>query len=352
MSVYSSIIRPLFFKCSPEKIHHLAFASIKVVNNIPVLKQLIRSAFTVESKSLERNLFGLTFSNPVGLAAGFDKDAKLFNELADYGFGFIEIGTLTPKGQPGNPQPRLFRLKKDKGLINRMGFNNEGVDAAVERLKNRKTKIIIGGNLGKNKLTSNEDADDDYLTVLNKLQDYVDYFVVNVSCPNMGNLTELQEKEPLKRLLTKVMVENAKCKLPKPILLKIAPDLSERELDDVVDIIKELKLDGVVAANTSTNREGLTTPAKQLEEIGYPGGLSGSPVKERSTKVIRYLYSKLGDQYPIIGVGGIHSAEDAKEKLAAGAKLVQIYTGFVYEGPSLVKSINESLLRDELIHAK
>lgn len=345
MSMYSAIIRPLFFKLSPEKIHHLAFSIIKVLNNTPGIKQVIRSMFVVKSKKLERELFGLTFSNPVGLAAGFDKDAKLFNELADYGFGFIEIGTLTPKGQAGNDQPRLFRLTEDTALINRMGFNNQGVDAAVERLKKRKTKVIIGGNLGKNKGTSNEDADNDYLIVFNKLFDYVDYFVVNVSCPNMGNLTELQEKEPLKRLLKKVMDENAKRATPKPVLLKIAPDLSEVELDDVIEIIKELKLSGVVAANTSVNRDGLKTSKDKLEAIGYPGGLSGVPVKDRSTKVIKYLYSKLGDDYPIIGVGGIHTAEDAKEKLDAGAKLVQVYTGFVYEGPNLVKSINESLLK-------
>lgn len=346
MSMYSAIIRPVFFKLTPEKIHHLAFSMIKVLNNTPVIKQIIRSIFVVKSEKLERELFGLKFSNPVGLAAGFDKDAKLFNELADYGFGFIEIGTLTPKGQPGNEQPRLFRLKEDTALINRMGFNNQGVDAAVERLKKRKTNIIIGGNLGKNKTTSNEDADDDYLIVFDKLFDYVDYFVVNVSCPNMGNLTELQEKEPLKRLLKKVMDENAKRNAPKPVLLKIAPDLSEIELDDVIEIVKELKLSGVVASNTSTNREGLKTSKEKLDAIGYPGGLSGVPVKDRSTKVIKYLYSKLGDEYPIIGVGGIHTVEDAKEKIAAGAKLVQVYTGFVYEGPSLVKSINKALLKE------
>jgi len=345
MSFYTGIIRPLFFKLSPEKIHHLAFSMMKIANNTPVVKHMIRSQFSVKSSKLERELFGLKFSNPVGLAAGFDKDAKLFNELADYGFGFIEIGTLTPKGQSGNPQPRLFRLKEDTALINRMGFNNDGVDAAVERLKKRKTKIIIGGNLGKNKSTSNDDADEDYLIVFNKLFDFVDYFVVNVSCPNMGNLTELQEKEPLKRLLAKVMAENYKRSSPKPVLLKIAPDLSEIELNDVIEIIKELKLSGVVAANTSTNREGLNTSKDKLETIGYPGGLSGVPVKNRSTKVIKYLYSKLGDDYPIIGVGGIHTADDALEKLEAGAKLVQVYTGFVYEGPSLVKSINKALLK-------
>lgn len=344
MSMYSSIIRPIFFKFSPEKIHHVAFSLIKVLNNTPVVKQVIRSMFVIKSTKLEQDLFGLKFPNPVGLAAGFDKDAKLFNELADYGFGFIEVGTLTPKGQSGNPQPRLFRLKEDQGLINRMGFNNQGVDEAVLRLKKRRTNIVIGGNLGKNKGTSNDDADNDYLIVFNKLFDYVDYFVVNVSCPNMGNLTELQEKEPLKRLLKKVMAENAKRPKSKPVLLKIAPDLSEVELDDVIEIVKELNLSGVVAANTSTNRVGLTTSQEKLDDIGYPGGLSGAPVKDRSTKVIKYLYSKLGDDFPIIGVGGVHSAEDALEKLDAGAKLVQVYTGFVYEGPDLVKSINKALL--------
>lgn len=345
MSLYSRIIKPVFFKFSPEKIHHFAFAMIKFLNNIPVIKQVIRAVFVVKSTSLQREVFGLKFDNPVGLAAGFDKDAKLFNELADYGFGFVEIGTLTPKGQAGNPQPRLFRLPEDQALINRMGFNNEGVEAAVERLKKRSTKIIIGGNLGKNKTTSNEDADSDYLKVFNQLFNYVDYFVVNVSCPNMGNLTELQEKEPLKRLLKKVMSANAANPNPKPVLLKIAPDLSEPELDDVVEIVKDLKLSGVVAANTSVNREGLVTSDEKLNKIGYPGGLSGVPVGEKSTAVIRYLYAQLGDEYPIIGVGGIHSEKEALEKIEAGAKLVQIYTGFIYEGPGLVKRINKALSR-------
>ena len=343
--MYKYFIRPIFFKFSPESVHHLVFKLIKVFNNIPILKQIIRSFYVVNHPSLQRELFGLKFTNPVGLAAGFDKDAKLFNELADFGFGFIEIGTLTPKEQSGNPKPRLFRLPEDDALINRMGFNNEGVEAAVKRLKNRKTQIIIGGNLGKNKLTSNENADDDYLKVFYALFDSVDYFVVNVSCPNMGNLTELQEKEPLKRLLKKVMDANTSKPNPKPILLKIAPDLSEPELDDVIDIIKELKLDGVVACNTSTNRSNLTASKEKLEKIGYPGGLSGIPVRDKSTQVIAYLYKHLGDDYPIIGVGGIHSEKDALEKINAGAKLVQIYTGFIYEGPGLVKRINKALVK-------
>lgn len=342
--MYKLLIKPIFFKFSPETIHHFAFKTIKIFHNIPGLKQLIRSQFVLNNPKLEREVFGLKFSNPVGLAAGFDKDAKLFNELADYGFGFIEIGTLTPKGQAGNPKPRLFRLPEDEALINRMGFNNEGVEAAIERLKNRKTNIVIGGNLGKNKTTSNENADDDYLKVFHALYPYVDYFVINVSCPNMGNLTELQEKEPLKRLVDKVQGAMQRKSKIKPVLLKIAPDLSERELDDVIDIVKSSQLSGVVACNTSTNRTGLKTSASTLDKIGYPGGLSGIPVKDRSTQVISYLYKHLGDAYPIIGVGGIHSEKDALEKIKAGAKLVQIYTGFIYEGPGLVKKINKALL--------
>ncbi len=342
--MYKLLIKPIFFAFSPEKIHHFVFKMMKIMAVMPLLRSVIRAKYTVKDKKLERTVFGLTFKNPVGLAAGFDKDAKLYKELSDYGFGFIEIGTLTPKGQPGNATPRLFRLPEDGGLINRMGFNNEGVEAAVVRLKNRDTNFIIGGNLGKNKTTSNEDADEDYLKVFRALFDYVDYFVVNVSCPNMGNLTELQEKEPLKQLLKKVMDENLKMTSQKPVLLKIAPDLGERELDDVVEIIKELKLDGIVASNTSVNREGLKTSQTRLDDIGFPGGLSGIPVKSRSTAVIKYLYKRLGDDYPIIGVGGIHSEQDALEKIEAGAKLVQIYTGFIYEGPGLVKRINKALL--------
>ena len=343
--MYKFLIKPLFFRFSPERIHHIVFATIKFLHRIPGVGKLNSSLFKVRHHSLQQTVFGLRFENPVGLAAGFDKDAKLFDELSNFGFGFIEIGTLTPKGQSGNPQPRLFRLPEDAALINRMGFNNEGVEAAVERLRKKKSKVIIGGNLGKNKSTTNATADEDYLKVFEALYEYVDYFVVNVSCPNMGNLTELQEKEPLKRLLRKVMEANAQKGGIKPVLLKIAPDLSEIELDDIVEIVKELKLSGIVACNTSTNRTGLKTSPARLTEIGYPGGLSGLPVKDRSTAVIKYLYERLGEDYPIIGVGGIHSPEDAQEKLAAGAKLVQIYTGFIYEGPGLVKAINKALIR-------
>ena len=344
MSLYKAIVKPILFSFDPEKIHHLVFSGIKTISKIPGLSFLNRSIFTVKDPKLERVVYGIKFPSPVGLAAGFDKDAKLFNELADYGFGFVEIGTLTPKGQSGNAKPRLFRLPKDEALINRMGFNNEGVEAAVKRLKKRKTKIVIGGNIGKNTGTDIDKTDDDYVAVFNSLFDFVDYFVVNVSCPNVGNLTKLQEKEPLMRLMQKISEINKSKPTPKPLLLKIAPDLSTKELDDVIDIIKSLKLDGVVAANTSVNREGLKTSDTKLEEIGWPGGLSGKPVGHKSTNVISYLYKNLGDKYPIIGVGGIHSEKDALDKLKAGAKLVQVYTGFIYEGPGLVKRINKALL--------
>jgi dihydroorotate dehydrogenase len=313
--------------------------------NTPILKNILSAMYTKKDKRLETEVFGLKFPNQVGLAAGFDKDAKLFDELGQLGFGFIEIGTLTPKGQSGNKQPRLFRITDDEALINRMGFNNQGVKDAVERLKKKKTNVIIGGNIGKNTGIPSEQTDDDYIQVFNELYDYVDYFVVNVSCPNVGNLTELQEKEPLMRLMKKISEINNSKSNPKPLLLKIAPDLSKVELDGVIDIVRTLKLDGLVAANTSVNRSGLKTSESKLEEIGWPGGLSGRPVKDRSTNVISYLYKKLGDDYPIIGVGGIHTGADAKEKLDAGAKLVQVYTGYVYEGPAMIKKINNYLLK-------
>jgi dihydroorotate dehydrogenase len=294
---------------------------------------------------------GLKFANPVGLAAGFDKDAKFFDEIASCGFGFVEVGTITPKAQPGNEQPRLFRLPEDKALINRMGFNNEGVDAMVERLKKRKNfNVIIGGNIGKNKITPNENAIADYEYCFEKLFNYVDYFVVNVSSPNTPGLRELQEKEPLKRILNRLM-EIRKVKShkltgvsEKPILLKIAPDLTNEQLDDIIEIIRETKIDGVVATNTTISRSGLKTNDSVLNTIGA-GGLSGKPLTKRSTEVVRYLHEKSGGSFPIIASGGIHSAEDAIDKLNAGASLVQLYTGFIYEGPGLIKKINKALLK-------
>jgi dihydroorotate dehydrogenase len=341
--MYKSIIKPILFRFQPETAHNIVFSSVKLLFKIPLVKPIVRSAFQVKNKSLERTVFGITFPNPVGLAAGFDKDAKLYKELACFGFGFIEIGTLTPVAQPGNPQPRSFRLPKDEALINRMGFNNEGVQAAVERLKKRDKSLIIGGNIGKNKVTPNDDAVSDYEKCFTALYPYVDYFVVNVSSPNTPGLRELQDKEPLKHLLLKVQEMNNKTKAPKPLLLKIAPDLTDSQLDDIVAIAQEIKLSGLIATNTTISRDNLKTEKSIVEEIGA-GGLSGKPVRERSTQVVKYLCDRLGKDFPVIAVGGIYNAKDAKEKLDAGASLVQVYSGFIYEGPSLVKRINKGLM--------
>lgn len=341
--MYKFLIRPVLFLFPPEFIHHFTFNVLRFAAKVPGLMKLVRAQHTVENKSLERKLFGLTFKNPVGLAAGFDKDAKLIDELSAFGFGFIEIGTLTPKPQLGNDKPRLFRLPEDQAVINRMGFNNQGVTIAVERLKNRKSNVIVGGNIGKNKVTPNEKAFEDYNTCFEALYPYVDYFVVNVSSPNTPNLRELQEKEPLKKLLSEVKALSLAKEKPKPVLLKIAPDLNEAQLKDVVEILLETKTDGVIATNTTISREGLRTSPDQITAIGN-GGLSGKPLTKRSTEVISFLRSKLGPAYPIIGVGGIMSAQDALNKLNAGADLVQIYTGFIYEGPGLIKSINKALI--------
>ena len=342
--MYKALLRPILFRFDAEKAHHLSFSLLKGVAKIPFAKSIMRSMFTVEHPSLEREVFGLKFKNPVGIAAGFDKNAVLVDELACLGFGFIEIGTLTPVGQVGNDIPRLFRLIEDEAIINRMGFNNAGVEDAVKRLKKRNTDLLIGGNIGKNKVTPNDIAYDDYEKCFHALFDYVDYFVVNVSSPNTPNLRELQDKEPLTNLLQGLQNLNEAKSTQKPILLKIAPDLTESQLDDIVDIIKETRIAGVIATNTTISREGLNTNKSTVSEIGM-GGLSGKPVLRSSTKVIRYISTKSNQAFPIIGVGGIHSADDALEKLEAGASLVQLYTGFVYEGPSLVKRINKALIK-------
>lgn len=342
-----SIFKPLIFLISPEKAHHITVSLWKFILAIPLLSSIVRKNLRVESKSLEKELFGLKFSNPVGLAAGFDKDGKYYHPMAQLGFGFVEIGTVTPLGQDGNPQPRLFRLPKDKGLINRMGFNNEGVDALVERLKkqeNQKRNYIIGGNIGKNKITPNEKAVDDYVICFEKLFAYVDYFVVNVSSPNTPNLRDLQDKEPLTHLLNTLQKLNNQKESRKPILLKIAPDLTSSQLDDIIEIVASTKIDGIIATNTTISRDGLNTSSELINSIGA-GGLSGTPVKERSTEVIKYLHTKSGGSFPIVGVGGIDSPEAAKAKLNAGASLVQIYSGMVYYGPTIVRDINRSILK-------
>lgn len=338
--MYKSLIRPILFLMNAEQAHHFTFKTLKWAFRIPGIASLV-NVFFGSIKGHQKEVMGLNFKNPVGLAAGFDKDAKLYNELASFGFGFIEVGTLTPKPQAGNPKPRLFRLVEDESVINRMGFNNGGLDEAVLRLMKRKTDLIIGGNIGKNKVTPNEEALNDYLLGVEALHPVVDYFVVNVSSPNTPNLRELQEKEPLTKLLKAVQEKNNSLG-KKPLLLKIAPDLTEGQLDDIIDIINSLELDGIVATNTTISRDGLRTPASKVEAIGA-GGLSGKVLRERSTEVIAYLRSRLKSSIAIIAVGGIFTGEDAKEKLNAGADLVQVWTGFLYEGPGMVRRMLRNL---------
>ena len=336
--MYKLIIRPILFWFDPEKVHYFTFSLIRNLSLIPGFSFLVKSIYGLDDNQLEVEVFGLKFKNRVGLAAGFDKDAKLYKELSNFGFGFIEIGTVTPKPQDGNPKKRLFRLKEDSAIINRMGFNNGGVIAAAQRLKTNKN-ILIGGNIGKNKLTPNENAIDDYTICFNELYPYVDYFAVNVSSPNTPNLRELQEKEPLTKLLLTLQELNATKPKVKPIILKIAPDLTNEQLLDIIDIVNQTKIAGVIATNTTISRENLKSDHKS-----ETGGLSGKPLTNRSTEVIRFLSEKSNKSFPIIGVGGIHSPQDAIDKLNAGASLVQLYTGFIYEGPALIKSINKAVL--------
>jgi dihydroorotate dehydrogenase len=342
--MYKTILKPIFFLLQPEKAHHLTMSLVKVVLAVPGISHFYKSLYRFEDPKLEKELFGLAFKNPVGLAAGFDKDGKYINAMASLGFGFIEVGTVTPLPQAGNPKPRLFRLPKDEALINRMGFNNGGVEQLVSQLKkSRPAGMIIGGNIGKNKVTPNEEAISDYEKCFEALFPYVDYFVVNVSSPNTPNLRELQDKEPLQALLSRVQELNMEKEAPKPVLLKIAPDLTNGQLDDIIDIVQVTKIAGVIATNTTISRAPLSTDSAAVEAIGN-GGLSGKPLKERATEVIRYLKEKTNGELKIIGVGGIASAEDAKEKLEAGADLIQVYSGMVYSGPGLIKSIKKGLL--------
>jgi len=340
-----SLIKPLLFQFDPENVHYFVVRNLKRVNRFPGGAALSRAVWSFNDPKLEREVFSLKFKNPVGLAAGFDKNAEMIGEMANLGFGFVEVGTVTPLPQPGNDKPRMFRLPTDSALINRMGFNNQGVDVVAERIKTyRESKqndpgLIIGGNIGKNKVTPNEDAVNDYIKCFDRLFDVVDYFVVNVSSPNTPNLRALQEKEPLKHILNTLQQRNSKNNISRPILLKIAPDLSNEQLDDIVEIVQETGIAGVIATNTTISREGLTSEHKV-----ETGGLSGKPLTKRSTEVIRYLSQKSNQSFPIIGVGGIHSENDAIEKLNAGASLVQLYTGFIYEGPGLISRINKKIL--------
>lgn len=342
------LLRNILFLFSPEWVHYFSMNLLKAACNIGFVKKWITSAFTPKITSgSPYNVFGIDFITPVGLAAGFDKNAKYLRELKALGFGFVEIGTVTPLPQPGNEKPRLFRLPKDKALINRMGFNNDGVKAIAMRLektrtKNLNSKLIIGGNIGKNKVTPNDEAWKDYEICFKELHPYVDYFVVNVSSPNTPGLRELQQKESLKKILHHLqMINNGKA-LAKPILLKIAPDLTRQQLDEVIELALEINLDGIVATNTTISRDNLKTSKSQLTAIGA-GGLSGLPVKERSTEIVNYIYQKTNGSIPIIASGGIFTAKDAKEKIKAGASLVQVWTGFIYEGPGIVKQICKNL---------
>ena len=336
--MYKKIILPFLFLFDPEKVHNFTFLLFKIFLNIPFVGFLVQKIYSVDSKKLSKKLFGVKFKNPVGLAAGFDKNAKLYNELSRFGFGFIEIGTVTPIAQAGNPKKRLFRLANDQGIINRMGFNNDGMHKIAARLKKNKN-ILIGGNIGKNKATPNDKAVNDYLLCFNYLFDYVDYFVVNVSSPNTPNLRELQNTNFLRVILDSLNKENLKKSKTKPILIKISPDLSKENLLEIVDLAISLKIDGIIATNTTINRDNLTS-----KNINESGGLSGKPLANKSNEVIRFISDKSNGKIPIIGVGGIHSAKDAIDKIKAGADLVQIYTGFIYEGPSLIKSINKALV--------
>jgi dihydroorotate dehydrogenase len=343
--MYKLFLQPLLFLFDPEQVHHWVFDALRFAYRLPLVPGILKKLYTFEHPSLVREVAGLRFKNPIGMAAGFDKNAELVDELAALGFGYVEIGTVTPRPQPGNDKKRLFRLKSDQGLINRMGFNNKGAAVAAAKLRSRKSDIMIGGNIGKNKITPNEQAIDDYVSCFHDLYDAVDYFVVNVSSPNTPGLRDLQEKEPLTYLLRELQTLNLAKPKAKPIFLKIAPDLNNSQLDDIIEIVQATGIAGVIATNTTISRKGLQTPTTELDKIGA-GGLSGQPLKYRSTEVIRYLCEKSGNAFPIMGVGGIASPADAQEKLDAGAALLQIYTGFVYEGPGLVRRLCKAMVKD------
>jgi dihydroorotate dehydrogenase len=343
--MYRYLIRPILFLLSPETIHYLLISFLRIAFKIPGVLPLVKSCYHVKHKSLETNFLGLTFSSPVGLAAGFDKNASVYREFHAFGFSFIEVGTITPVGQPGNEKPRSFRIKKDRGLINRMGFNNHGAAAAAARLARKRPKgLILGGNIGKNTQTPNERAVDDYEAVFTAIYEGVDYFVVNVSCPNISDLRKLQDQDSLEQILGRIMELREKREEKKPVLLKISPDLNEQQLDETLEIVGRLKLDGIVATNTTVSREGLLSPAEKIQAIGK-GGMSGAPITVRSLEVVRYIHQKSEGKLPIIAVGGIMSVEDALNMLDAGATLIQIYTGFIYQGPGLARQINRTLVK-------
>ncbi|MFZ5939977.1 MAG: quinone-dependent dihydroorotate dehydrogenase [Bacteroidota bacterium] len=346
--MYKVLIRPVLFLLKPEAIHHLLLSFLRIAFRIPGVKYLVSRIYSLENPLLETEFAGIRFRNPVGLAAGFDKNATAFRDFMAFGFGSIEIGTVTPLGQPGNSRPRSFRLPADRALINRMGFNNEGLAAAVEHLSGKRPKtLVIGGNIGKNTLTLNEHAPDDYLANFKALYDVVDYFVVNVSCPNVSDLRKLADQEALEQILSVIVAERALHAIRKPVLLKISPDLNFNQIDETLEIVEKLGIDGIVATNTTVSRSGLKTDPERVGKIGN-GGLSGAPLTRRSLEIVRYISSKTGGKLPIIGVGGIMSAGDALKMTEAGASLVQVYTGFIYEGPGIVRKINKAILQQRM----
>jgi len=342
--MYKFFFRRILFLFPPEFAHHFSFFFLRIIFSIPFIKTVFKRKYLIDNQKLNKNLFGLNFSNPIGLAAGFDKDDKLYDHFDAFGFSFVEIGTVTPKPQEGNPKPRLFRVKKDRALINRMGFNNDGVEKICNRLKIKKSNIIVGGNIGKNKQTLFDQSVEDYKICFEYLFDYVDYFVLNISSPNTPKLRELQAKKELEKLIIEVQQLNSQKNIPKPILIKISPDLNNFQLDDVIALVKKYNISGIVATNSTNSREKLTIDEKKIKKIG-PGGLTGEPIKSKSTYVIKYIYQKTSGKIPIIAVGGIMSIQDALDKIEAGASLLQLYTGFIYEGPILVKKINKAILK-------
>jgi len=346
--MYRLLIRPVLFLFPPETIHRILVASLQILFRIPGFRWLVSNIYVLDDNRLETEFLGMTFRNPVGLAAGFDKNAEIYRELFAFGFSFIEVGTITPLGQPGNPRPRSFRIPEDNGLINRMGFNNIGAAAAAVNLDRKRPKeLVLGGNIGKNTHTPNQDAVADYEAVFRSIHDYVDYFVINVSCPNISDLHVLQDQDFLEAILGRIVEVRKEMKSAKPVLLKISPDLNNRQLDETVEIVSRLQLDGIVATNTTITRNRLRTKNRKLDSIGE-GGMSGAPITDRSLRVVQYISNKTGGTMPIIAVGGIMNVSDALNMLSAGATLIQLYTGFIYEGPALVKRINREILKERI----
>ena len=339
------LIRPVLFLFSPERIHGIVMSMLRVVNYIPFSGHLVRMIFNYQNPKLEREVFGIKFKNPVGLAAGFDKNGDAYTLMAYLGFSFVEIGSLTPEAQGGNPKPRCFRLPKDQALINRMGINNNGVKYAVEYIKNHKPNCIIGGNLSKNSTVSNEDAPKDYEKSFALLYDFVDYFVLNVSCPNVKNLDKLQNINSLSEIIDRLLTLRRYYDDYRPILLKVSPDIEQKHLDEIIDLVLVSGLDGVIATNTTRSREPLTTDKESVAAIG-DGGMSGAPLFEKSLSFVKYIHQRTNGQLPIIAVGGIMSPEKAKAMLDAGASLIQVYSGFIYNGPAFVKEINKYLVKN------